>query len=476
MGWRVERGWLVVAVCAHAGAVLAGCALARFGMLDSVCATDATCDDSNACTADTCTSEGTCRAAPIDGTSALVQQPYDCNKLVCSEGQSVVTPDDTDKPINPCIDASCSGGVLSQSNKPDGAECTVGAGSGVCEAGGCVVICDAMTAPAVCDDTEPCTIDSCDLVAGRCVHEPIDNAPPPGPDPAGNCKRRVCVAGVAQQLDDNLDTPDDGNDCTDDVCDMGAPGHVPRTEGSACGVNQGLVCNAFGVCVGCNSPANCTPAPFCIEVTCVASQCGTQPRMLGEIDPDQSGVPPCQIRECDGGGNSQVVNQQSGTMCDLGGGANTGQCDGMGACAVVCNLRPAPPGGTCPAVCNGGCSNAVCTINCVGQDACKDQARVCPAGFACSIVCNGQAACRNSPLTCPGYFACSLACDGQDSCNNADLSCSKSGVCSIACSSSNNVCKNAVQTCGDNECTATCAGASKPSTNCGSSCDCQPCP
>ncbi len=108
--------------------------------LHTGCMVDADCDDSNACTTDTCTvvgNVGTCANTPV----------------VCNDGNACTT--DSCDPATGCTTTP----VVCD----DGNACTTDS----CDpATGCT------TTPVVCDDSDACTTDSCDPATG-CVHTNI---------------------------------------------------------------------------------------------------------------------------------------------------------------------------------------------------------------------------------------------------------------------------------------------------------------
>jgi alpha-tubulin suppressor-like RCC1 family protein len=67
----------------------------------------------------------------------------------------------------------------------------------------------------------------------------------------GDCRMRVCDGnGAIMEIADGVDAPpDDGNDCTDESCQEGAPQHEAREKGATCG--KGGVCNGKGKCGEC---------------------------------------------------------------------------------------------------------------------------------------------------------------------------------------------------------------------------------
>jgi hypothetical protein len=142
----------------------------------------------------------------------------------------------------------------------DGAYCTV---NDVCAAGG------ACTGTARnCADTNSCTADSCDEAANRCVHDP---APLQGSGcddglycTVGDaCHDGTCAGAARNCADTNL--------CTTDACDE--PGqrcvHTPIQEGGSC--DDGLFCTVneictAGVCAG--MPRDCTDTSACTADSC----------------------------------------------------------------------------------------------------------------------------------------------------------------------------------------------------------------
>ncbi|MFO0761499.1 MAG: hypothetical protein U0359_33780 [Byssovorax sp.] len=68
---------------------------------------------------------------------------------------------------------------------------------------------------------------------------------------AGDCKKNVCNgAGAVAVAADDSDVQDDGNDCTDDLCNGGSPSHPAKAAGADC-AQGGTVCNGAGSCGAC---------------------------------------------------------------------------------------------------------------------------------------------------------------------------------------------------------------------------------
>ena len=174
----------------------------------------------------------------------------------------------------------------------DGNPCT----EDLCDpAGGC----QHLPEDGACDDGNPCTVDSCDASAG-CAH-----APGPGACDDGDactvgdlCADGICAAGAAK-------TCQDGNPCTDDVCDP-----------------------ATGACLFPANDAACTDGDPCTETACVDGACA----VLDEVCQDLYCAPCKEDGDCGAPGNL--------CMPEPGGG---------GACGVDCAGAPeiCPEGATC---------------------------------------------------------------------------------------------------------------------------------
>jgi hypothetical protein len=110
-----------------------------------------------------------------------------------------------------------------------------------------------------CDDEDSCTFDFC--IDGFCQNNQAVNGPQPGAQQTdGDCKELVCNGGVAEEVNDDDDTPEDmNNDCTVPVCSEGVLGDGPAEPGQFCQQgNSGGVCDATGTC-GCEAPSDDLP-------------------------------------------------------------------------------------------------------------------------------------------------------------------------------------------------------------------------
>lgn len=179
---------------------------------------------------------------------------------------------------------------------------------------------------ALCDDANPCTVDTCGP-EGFCAHEP----------------------------DDSL-VPDDGNPCTEDVCVSGAEQHTNLPPNTKCGLDDMLVCED-GKCK-CTSPAECGTDQDCLKYTCENQACKTVNVPEGTFV-DAAGDADCRQNACDGAG--KVANVPD--LMDYPPDPTPGDCQRKGCSAdgkVVNVAEPSDvPGGDTA----GDCKKKTCAAN-----------------------------------------------------------------------------------------------------------------
>lgn len=392
------------------------------------CAAVEECDDQDPCTDDACET-GSCTHAP-NAVDLADPTAGDCQKLVCKDGAQVGAKDNTDLPDDneDCTVDACSGGVGSHTPKNDGTTCVIGDKSGSCSEGVCVVQCTEAE-PTCPDDRNPCTDDACDFASGQCVYSPLDGIPTPGAPDELDCKRNECVAGVDTTLVDDAELPDDGNECTDDVCDAGVASNQPTVLDTPCGANGELLCDGAGTCGECNDPLlHCPFNPPCELPTCDNHVCGIQAKASGDASPPQLAAD-CLVNVCDGAGGitsqnddqdkpednndctldlctqgvPSHVNQPALASCALG------QCDGAGVCKLAvglgCLIDSDCAGGMCV---DGFCCDSLCAGPC---DTCS-QAQGALVNGACTVAPAGSIGSPScSPYFCGGgTSACASSC------------------------------------------------------------------
>ncbi|MBK8252007.1 MAG: DUF4215 domain-containing protein [Polyangiaceae bacterium] len=199
-------------------------------------------------------------------------------------------------------------------------------------------------------------------------------------------------AGAAGSAGSPVCTPvDDGNDCTDDVCENNMPVSKPLEAGTACSTG---ICDGNGVCVECLETADCNdPLKTCKMNTCIDVTCMDTELNGTETDVDCGGATcmPCAdsltcivasdcqsgVCEDDGGGAlkcipaacDDTVKNGTETDVDCGGScAPTQKCADTQACAV-------------PEDCvSGVCTNSVCAVPTCGDGVVNAMGEACDDG------------------------------------------------------------------------------------------------
>jgi len=190
----------------------------------------------------------------------------DCKHIECDGlGNPTAVNDDTDIPVNiaTCYTASCSQGMPSQAPTPQGTIVDDPL-PGDCQQ----IICDGMgneisTANNMDtpDDSNVCTKDLC--VQGAPMYEPVASGTILDNGVVGDCLGAQCDGmGNMVVAANNADVPSDSATCTIDSCSAGMPVHTPKATGTSCGSNN-AVCHPDGRCDSCADPgANCADNGF----------------------------------------------------------------------------------------------------------------------------------------------------------------------------------------------------------------------
>ena len=357
----------------------------------------ADCNDGNPCTADTCSSPGAlCNSAPISGVTAGCGDTNPCNGT-----------------------ETCTAGV-----------CTPGA-------------------PPTCDDSNVCTVDTCDAVVG-CRHTPIpgccrDRTECPGFNDCTVCmtdntcgSRPNCCVGDPDCEDSNVCTADSCNPGTH-LCnhaavagDCGDACQPGTCQGGSCALGQRLTCppdpdachpyrcDPVAGCVNpfvegcCRNDGDCADGNNCTDDVCTEGhQCTNNPKFLGctpcttDLDCDPLGA--CAGKQCGAGGVCVAVTPPE---CDNRRPSFRGLCvlDPAGApsCQYQCLLNGAcDDANACNGVetCSGGACHAGTAPDCDDHDGCTDDA------------CDPATGCTHVART--GYAAARCVLDGMDAALNA---------------------------------------------------------
>ncbi|MBT4121044.1 MAG: hypothetical protein HOA57_02605 [Candidatus Magasanikbacteria bacterium] len=243
------------------------------------CYIDETCDDGDACTNDWC------------------QMNICHHEMVACDDSNLCT-DDSCSPQTGCVFTD------NASSCNDGNLCTA---DDVCEEGSC------NGNMIVCDDEDLCTDDSCNPATG-CI---FDNNAEPCTDNNACTIGDVCFEGSCWPGDDELDC-DDGNSCTDEVCDSVAGCMYENQTGTSC-----------------DDSDPCTVDDTCMDGACVP------------------GEP---------------------LICDDGNICTNDSCDSQAGCVHVDNTAPCDDGDACTvgdACFEGSCWSGDDDLDCDDGDACN---------------------------------------------------------------------------------------------------------
>jgi len=337
------------------------------------------CDDGVACTTDAC--DETKKECAHQANDPLCNDGIACNGiescslvLGCVAGASPLCDDGVSCTLDFCDGVSDACAHVPQDQACDDATFCNGA-----EHCNPAVGCE-MGAAVDCDDSVPCTTDSCSEPAKACAHSPVDAACDDGAycDGIETCDAQIgCLVGTPVICDD-------GRSCTADMCNdaLSSCTHTPVQ--AAC--DDGIACNGYEVCnPNAAGPTGCVagPAPACASdgIACTVDHC-TEPSGTCEHTAEDALCP----------AGLFCVAQKSG--CVQGAPcSNDAQCDDKNACngSETCVDFVCTPGA--PLSCGDGVG---CTV-----DACD------PATGACSHVAS-DALCDNG-LVCDGLETCSAS-------------------------------------------------------------------
>jgi hypothetical protein len=395
---------------------------------------DASCDDGNGCTIDTCDGEAGCTYETLDAGECLDGDACTMGDH-CEAGVCVGTPIDCDD-ANPCTADSCDG-LGGCNNEPvvevcdDGDPCTLG---DLCQEGLC-----AGTATLTCEDNNPCTADSCgeegciytandaacddanlctseDLcVAGACVGAPVVC------DDANLCTNDSCEPTTGCVTVNNAHPCDDGDTCTlGDLCTDGDCASGANV--LACDDNNPCTADSCGEegCIFTANDAACDDGNLCTsEDLCVAGSCVGAPVVC-----DDENL--CTSDSCEPTTGCVTVNNahpcDDGDTCTLGDLCSEGSC-GAGASGLLCD-----DGNPCT---NDGCDAELGCVFEANQSPCDDK-NTCTTSDTCvesACVGSGSLECDDgNPCTVdtclPGggctYANAADACDDGDACTVND--------------------------------------------------------
>lgn len=323
-----------------------------------------------------------------EGTPLLLQADGDCLKRQCDGNGGVGTVyDDSDieDDSNDCTQDFCSSGQSIHSPQPAGYSCGDG---GLCDGNGTCIEC---LEASDCGTDSVCVTFTCDQGMCGSIYAPQGTAVQD--TIIGNCNKLICDGNgnTIGAIDSQDLPPDDGNQCTTEVCKNGMPDHPPTNEGTECNQNGGSMCDGQANCVECLSAADCPSSTLCAKAVCTLGHCGFEYSVEVLYDPTDGD---CQGLRCNGSGGTESFpddtdlhvdgNECTDDLCTGGVVSNPPVTDG-----VVCST-----GGTCVSgVCNAPkCGDGVPN----GTDECDDGNSV--NGDGCDNNCT-VTACGNGIIT-----------------------------------------------------------------------------
>ena len=293
------------------------------------------CDDGQDCTVDSCDSAGGCIHNGVTGIQCSDDGDTCTNDVCNADGQCI---------HKPVAGVACDdGSICTQTDK--------------CLAGTCVGG-NALD----CDDSDPCTSDSCDPFTG-CTHAPASDAV--CTDDGNPCTLDQCQAGqCVHKPNEGGACTDDGKHCTLDVCSNGVCTH-PQSQG-AC--EDGNPCTENDLCKGGACQAGpikaCNDGSQCTKDTCDPTTGCQHDSQAMDYKPCIATSGDCPVGACSGGACFSKPNEvcQTKVKIDL-----CGSVDALGTCTASgkCVAKTLPQG----VICNG--CKSVC-LQCGGIPICMD--------------------------------------------------------------------------------------------------------
>lgn len=335
------------------------------------------CDDFNPCTEDACDSDMGCIYTPFngfcdDGNECTVGDK--CVNAVCKSGAAVVCNDNnicTTDYCNPQIGCKFINNALPCN---DGDPCTVGDKclGGICKKGP-----DKLN----CEDTNSCTMEYCMPFQG-CKHVPLANANCSDFDTCtygDHCVSGECVYNTKVQCDD-------GNPCTDDICDA-AYGCAHLDNSHPC--DDGNECTAGDQCM----QGECKPG--LLPVHCFEEN----PCLDGECDPAVGCVAiPLDGKPCNDGDQctlddicveGECVHGIAALSCDDGNVCTIDYCDPVFGCVMEPVTLPCDDHNICTA--SDRCMDGLCQglpVSCDDNNACTADTCDISQGCGHSVLVN----------------------------------------------------------------------------------------
>jgi slime mold repeat-containing protein len=387
-----------------------------------------------------------CRAAvgdcdaPETCTSGSAACPSDIKQPIntaCTSDGNLCTKDVCDGVGDTCVHPVESAGVVCRAAGPGGCDAAE-----TCTGSSTVCPPDILTPSGVAcpDDGNPCTQNVCDGLVAACQH-PAGNAGATCATDNNPCTTDVCdgTSTVCSHPAGNAGAAcaTDNNPCTTDLCNGSSTAcqYVPGNAGAVCRAVQGE-CDVADTCTG--SSATC-PADVKKPIN---TACGDDAN-------------PCTTDKCDGVANAcQHPAGNVGASCaDDANPCTTDTCNGA---STTCQHPAGNAGASCASDANP------CTT-----DTCNGSSTTCqhPAGNAGTLcraaagVCDVAESCNGSSTTCPAdaKVAVNTVCADDGNVCSRDICDGSAITCTHPAGNAGTVCRSSAGTCDVAE---TCTGAS----------------
>lgn len=344
----------------------------------TTCTVTADCKDTNLCDGITTCVAGKCVVAP---SPTCTNGGDPCKEGACDPASGCFQ--------RPLTGASCN----------DNDACTP---TDICVSGVCT-----GTGSQNCDDSNPCTDDTCSASTG-CTHTANTASCSDGNPCTINdvCSNKTC-SGTTNSCDD-------GNPCTSDTCDqlLGCQ-NAPVTDGTSC-PSDGNVCT-LDTCVGGQCHTAAPAATICRSASCTNGTATDQAVCGGSTTCPAPVTASCSPNPCNSAGTGCQGTCAADTDCP-----NKYYCDTLtGTC-----LSQKPLGGTCSR--NGQCSNNQCVDGVCCASACgggnPNDCVVCNATpGSCTpldgVTCNDGNACTSNDACITGAcIGVTVLCDDGNPC------------------------------------------------------------
>jgi cysteine-rich repeat protein len=251
----------------------------------------------------------------------------------------------------------------------------------------------------------------------------------------GDCLESVCDGqGTTTTQNDDTDVLDDGNACTDDICNAGAPENNASPAKTPCSDGTGALCDGSGACVECVDPGDCSSG-VCQANACVPPTCLDAIKNGSETDIDCGGADcnPCAdakacavADDCESGVCAAAVCQAPTCADGVKNDVETDVDCGGGTCSPCGFNEGCAQDSDCV---GGSCSGTLCLATCTDQEKNANETDVdcggpmcgpCDAGKTCAVAADcSSKVCNNG--TCAASMCGDGVVNGAEQCDDGNM-------------------------------------------------------